>query len=171
VEAIKDKVQQLISFYNLLPHPEGGFYRQTYKSSMLIDGQFLSNDFEGSRAASTAIYFLLNETNFSSFHRIKSDELWHFYAGDALNIYVIDVDGNFEIIKLGNNYINGESFQAVVKAGSWFASAPNDNESFSFVGCTVAPGFDFLDFELAERDNLIGLFPQHKNLITSFTRI
>ena len=171
MEAIKDKVQQLISFYNLLPHPEGGFYRQTYKSSMSIDGQFLSNDFDGARAASTAIYFLLNETNFSAFHRIKSDELWHFYAGDALNIYVIDVDGNIEIIRLGNNYINGESFQAVVKAGSWFASAPVNNKSHSFVGCTVAPGFDFQDFELAERDKLIALFPQHKSIITSFTRI
>jgi predicted cupin superfamily sugar epimerase len=171
MDATKDKVQHLIDFYNLLPHPEGGFYRQTYKSSMSIDGDYLSNDFQGERAISTAIYFLLNGTNFSAFHRIKSDELWHFYAGDALNIYVIDEEGNFEIIKLGNNYLNGESFQAVVYAGSWFASAPVNKDGFSFVGCTVAPGFDFKDFELAERNNLIALYPKYKYTIAALTRI
>lgn len=170
MNATKDKVQHLIDFYNLLPHPEGGFYRQTYKSSMSIDGHYLSNDFQGERVISTAIYFLLNGINFSAFHRIKSDELWHFYAGDALNIYVIELDGNLKTIKLGNNYHNGESFQAVVSAGSWFASAPINKDGFSFVGCTVAPGFDFQDFELAKRDQLIALFPQFKNLIVSLTR-
>jgi predicted cupin superfamily sugar epimerase len=170
MEVVTDKVSQLIAFYSLLPHPEGGYYRQTYKSSMSIDGQYVSKDFAGERAVSTAIYFLLNESNFSAFHRIKSDELWHFYAGDVLNIYVIDKNGNLETIKLGKNYLNGEAFQAVVPAGAWFASAPEKNDSYSFVGCTVAPGFDFQDFELAERNHLIDLFPQHKNLITSFTR-
>lgn len=170
MNATKDKVQHLIDFYNLLPHPEGGYYSQTYKSALSIDGKYLSEGFIGERAVSTAIYFLLNGINFSAFHRIKSDELWHFYAGDALNIYVIELDGNLKTIKLGNNYQNGESFQAVVSAGSWFASAPINKDGFSFVGCTVAPGFDFQDFELAKRDQLIALFPQFKNLIVSLTR-
>lgn len=151
-------------------HPEGGYYKQTYRSAELIDGKHLPSRFNGDRVFSTAIYFLLELTQFSAFHRIKSDELWHFYYGNSLHIYVIEPGGRLDIIKLGNKPGNGESFQAVVKAGCWFASKPVSEEGFSFVGCTVAPGFDFADFELAEVTQLTSEYPQHKDLIVRLCR-
>jgi predicted cupin superfamily sugar epimerase len=114
---------------------------------------------------STAIYYLLQGLDFSGFHRIKSDEVWHFYEGTALNVYVIDPHGNFELITLGQNISYGETFQAVVKAGNWFAAQPADPEGFCFVGCTVAPGFDFRDFEMAKQESMINEFPQHVAII------
>ena len=99
-------VKDLISKYNLLRHPEGGYYRETYRSNLLINQQSLPKGFNGNRNSSTAIYFLLEKGNFSAFHRIKSDECWHFYAGQALLIYELDNNGNLEVIKLGNNNNN-----------------------------------------------------------------
>ena len=162
--------QELISFYELLPHPEGGFYKRTYTAEMQIAKDCLGNDFNGARQVSTAIYYLLTPGTFSALHRIKCDELWHFYHGTSLHIHVIHPTGDYEILKLGDNVLNGESFQHVVKAGAWFASVPSNPDGFSFVGCTVSPGFDFNDFELADREILSNAFPQHELLIKSFTR-
>lgn len=150
-------------------HPEGGWFKETYRSDEIVLHEHLPNRFSDGRSFSTAIYFLLEGEQFSSFHRIKSDEMWHFYYGDALHVYVIDEAGNLEVIKLGSDLENGEVFQAVVKAGCWFASRPAKAHTFSLVGCTVAPGFDFADFELAHRSALIQLYPQHKELIESLT--
>ncbi len=163
-------VQQLIEKYQLLPHPEGGYYSRTYESEELIPANALPERFDAERLISTAIYFLLDGKNFSAFHRIKSDELWHFYAGDGLQIYVIHPDGRGEILKLGNDLSNGFSFQHVVKAGCWFASKPITENGFSFTGCTVAPGFDFADFELAEKKQLQKEYPQHNKWIETFCR-
>jgi predicted cupin superfamily sugar epimerase len=163
-------VQEIIDFYNLLPHTEGGYYKETYRSGETIEAYALPETFAGKRNFSTAIYFLLEQGNFSAFHRIKSDECWHFYAGDTLNIYVLQLNGTLEIIKLGSNIKNGETFQAVVPAGCWFASAPAQGGSYCFVGCTVAPGFDFSDFELAKADELIREYLQHETLIKALTR-
>lgn len=155
---------------NLLPHPEGGFYAETYRSSENIAHNALPGRFSADRVFSTGIYFLLEETNFSAFHRIRSDEMWHFYAGGALEIFVIYPEtGNLEIIKLGSNPDNGETFQAVVPAGTWFGSRPATGSSYSLVGCTVAPGFDFEDFEMAEKTSMLKIFPQHEMIITQLT--
>jgi len=163
-------VQQLIEKYQLLPHPEGGYYSRTYASEDLIAASALPERFDADRLISTAIYFLSDGKNFSAFHRIKSDELWHFYAGDGLQIYVIHPDGRGEILKLGNDLSNDFSFQHVVKAGCWFASKPITENGFSFAGCTVAPGFDFADFELAEKKQLQKEYPQHNKWIETFCR-
>src|SRR5689334_2243297 len=112
-------------------HPEGGWFKETYRSDELILKEHLPNRFSDGRSFSTAIYFLLERNQFSSFHRIKSDEMWHFYYGDALNVYVINEEGELEIIKIGSDLENGETFQAVVKAGCWFASRPEKKDSFS----------------------------------------
>jgi len=157
--------QQLITQYQLQPHPEGGFYLQTYHSNGMIPGDALPNRFKGSRYFSTAIYFLLEGKQFSAFHRIQSDELWHFYTGIGLHIYVLYPDGRGEVLKLGNDLESGYSFQQMVPAGCWFASKPITENGFSFVGCTVAPGFDFADFELAAKDELLKEYPQHENWI------
>ena len=162
-------VKDLISKYNLLRHPEGGYYRETYRSNLLINQQSLPKGFNGNRNSSTAIYFLLEKGNFSAFHRIKSDECWHFYAGQALLIYVLDNNGNLEVIKLGNNN-NNEVFQAVVPANCWFASEPAPESNFCFVGCTVSPGFEFNDFELAKAADIMPIFPRHTELIQRLCR-
>ena len=163
-------VELLIQQYNLQPHPEGGWYKETYKSSEYIAANALPERFDGSRTFSTAIYFLLEQKNFSAFHRIKSDECWHFYAGDSLMVYVIQANGTLDIIDLGNDIKKGQVFQYVVPANCWFASRPAPGSNFCFVGCTVAPGFDFDDFELADANTLSLLYPQHKNFIKELCR-
>ena len=162
--------QQLIVQYQLLAHPEGGYYSRTYASDVLIPAHALPTQFSADRFISTAIYFLLEGKQYSAFHRIKSDELWHFYTGVGLHIYVIHPNGKGEILKLGNDAEKGYSFQQVVKAGCWFASKPVSENGFSFVGCTVAPGFDFADFEMAEKEKLLHAYPQHQEWINSLCR-
>ncbi|KAA0990514.1 cupin domain-containing protein [Dyadobacter aurulentus] len=161
-----------IDKYGLLPHPEGGYYAETYRAAETIDPQGLPIRFNGARSFSTGIYFLLESHHFSAFHRIQSDEMWHFYAGEALEIFVIDPETReLEIIRLGNNPDKGEAFQAVVPAGKWFGSRPAKGSSYALVGCTVAPGFDFQDFEMAEREALKAEFPEFSGLIGELTRI
>jgi len=161
----------LVDYFDMLPHPEGGYYKETYRSNASIARNALPERFAGDRSFSTAIYFLLEKGNFSGFHRIKSDECWHFYAGETLLIYVLHLDGSLQVIKLGSNVFNGEVFQAVVPAGCWFASEPAPSSELSFVGCTVAPGFDFRDFELAKADELAKEFPEHEILIKRLCRL
>jgi predicted cupin superfamily sugar epimerase len=163
-------VKQLIQQHNLQPHPEGGWYSQTYKSNELINANALPERFGGSRAFSTAIYFLLEKGNFSAFHRIKSDECWHFYSGDPLLIYIIKQNGELEIILLGNDFEKGQIFQYVVPANCWFASKPAPGSEYCFVGCTVSPGFEFDDFELANATTLSNAYPQNKEIIKELCR-
>jgi predicted cupin superfamily sugar epimerase len=160
-----------IKHLGLSPHPEGGYYSATYKSDLTIAAAALPPGFHGSRSASTAIYFLLAGKDFSALHRLASDELWHFYAGESLVVYVIDPHGKLSQLHLGNRPAAGEVFQAVVRAGSWFGSRLKDGDGFALVGCTVAPGFEFADFELAKRSGLTAAYPQHKRLIEELTRL
>ncbi|MBL7854681.1 MAG: cupin domain-containing protein [Cyclobacteriaceae bacterium] len=151
----------------LTPHVEGGAFRETYRSSLILHE--LDSRYGGKRAASTAIYFLLRHGQFSAFHRIVSDEVWHFYDGQPLTIYELDARGECQAHRLGRNLEEGEHFQVVIKGGHWFASRCEVPGGFSLAGCTVAPGFDFQDFELASRDKLISDFPKHARLIESLT--
>lgn len=154
----------------MLPHPEGGFYKETYRSEGLISKEELGSNFKGNRNYSTAIYFLLTADNFSAFHKIASDELWHFYAGYGLDISIIHPNGKYECIHLGNGENENQVFQAMVPAEAWFASETSDKKAWALVGCTVAPGFDFEDFEMAKRDALLKEFPQHQEIIHRLTR-
>jgi predicted cupin superfamily sugar epimerase len=151
-------------------HPEGGYYRQSYKATLILAKESLPPEFTGPRAASTAIYFLLEAENFSAFHRLRSDEVWHFYVGSTLVVHVIDQHGGYSEILLGSDPEAGEALQAVAKAGCWFASRVRDGKGFALVGCTVAPGFDFEDFEMAKRKELVREYPQHRGVIERFTR-
>lgn len=153
----------------LEPHREGGYFRQTYRSDVTIAREALPAGFGGARAASTAIYFLLEGDNFSAFHRLRSDEVWHFYAGSALVVHVIDPAGEYSSMSLGANAEKGEVFQAVVPAGCWFASHVADWKGWALVGCTVAPGFDFEDFEIGKRAELVAEYPQHREAIQALT--
>ena len=154
----------------LEPHPEGGYFRQTYRSEIAIAREALPAGFTGARAASTAIYFLLEGKNFSAFHRLRSDEVWHFYAGEALMVHVINPAGTYSAIRLGRDLDAGEIPQAVVPAGCWFASHVVGWKSFAVVGCTVAPGFDFEDFEMARRAELVARYPEQREWIERLTR-
>ncbi|CAG5009628.1 hypothetical protein DYBT9275_04538 [Dyadobacter sp. CECT 9275] len=159
-----------IERYNLLPHPEGGYFAETYRSAEGISQEALPDRFSGNRAFSTGIYFLLESHHFSALHRIHSDEMWHFYAGDPLDIFVMYPEtGDLQIIQLGPDPELGQTFQAVVPAGTWFGSRTAPGGRFSLVGCTVAPGFDFADFEMGSREFLSEEFPQHHALIQELT--
>jgi predicted cupin superfamily sugar epimerase len=157
--------QQLIEQYELQPHPEGGWYRQTYKCEEQISKAALPSRFRGDRPYSTAIFFLLAAGNFSAFHRIKSDECWHFYAGEPLEVLVLYPEGKLDISILGQDIAKGQLFQYIVPANCWFASRPAAGSTYCFVGCTVAPGFDFEDFELAVADELVQQYPEHEGVI------
>ncbi|MFC0400504.1 cupin domain-containing protein [Paraburkholderia rhizosphaerae] len=153
----------LIRRFGLLPHPEGGYYRETYRATQTIHRQENANE---RRSASTAIYYMLCDGAHSAWHRLKSDEIWHFYAGEPLNVHVLDGQGKLTTHRLGNTLTHPDTvFQAVVLAGDWFAAECEDPESFAVVGCTVAPGFEFSEFEVADVGQLQVQYPAHRELI------
>lgn len=158
--------ESYISMLHLTRHPEGGWFRETYRAELLVEVPWASEK----RSACTLIYYLLESGDFSSFHRIRSDESWHFYDGSSVEIYWFDIAGKLRQILLGKNVLSGEVLQCVVPAGCWFASRVKDPGTFSLVGCTVAPGFDFSDFELADRNEMIECYPEKKEFIISLTR-
>ena len=159
-----------INHLKLQPHPEGGFYKETYRSGESIGADALPERFSGGRSFSTAIFYLLQQGDYSVFHRIKSDECWHFYAGGTLLIHVIGKNGDYNCTRLGADIALGENLQFVVPATAWFAAEPAEKTSFSLVGCTVAPGFDFSDFEIRDKEALLHSFPQHHTLINRLSR-
>lgn len=153
---------------SLEPHPEGGFYREVYRSDEIISETALPDRFSGDRVFSTSIYFLLNKKDVSAFHRIKQDEIWHFYDGSSLTIHMITPEGAYSSVKLGLNIDEDEFPQIVVKAGCYFAAEVNNKEYYTLTGCTVAPGFDFADFDMPSFEQLIVLFPQYKGIFEKF---
>lgn len=196
--AMKD-AKYWIERLGLEPHLEGGSFRQTYRSELAIvpeasadphpvprkgGGTRLGQPREihpvansstrvrqpETRAASTAIYFLLEGESFSAFHRLKSDEMWHFYAGSPLLLHVIPSQGVYSSILLGNDLEARQVFQAVVPARCWFAAHVQDWKGWALVGCTVAPEFEFEDFELGRRDELVREYPLCRELIERLTR-
>lgn len=163
------EIDRLVKGLNLAPHPEGGFYRETYRAAEAIPNAGLPARFHGDRSQSTAIYYLLRAGDRSKLHRIKSDEVWHFYDGDPLVIVAISPAGELTETKLGRDFAAGEVPQHVVPAGHWFGAIPAEGSAYALAGCTVAPGFDFADFELARRDVLLSDFPQHRDWIMRLT--
>jgi len=161
--------QKIIQKLQLQPHPEGGYFRETYRSKGEIETRSLSSDYQGRRNYSTGIYFLLTSDQFSAFHRIKQDEMWHFYEGSPLKIHMISKDGTYTFAVIGRDLDSDHVPQYVVEGGVWFAAEVIEKDAFSFVGCTVSPGFDFQDFEMPSRQELVEMFPDLKGVITKFT--
>lgn len=148
-----------INTLGLIGHPEGGFYAETYRSEQTIENA------EGNkRNISTAIYFLLSDNQKSHFHRIKSDELWFYHDGETLAITVI-INNELKVIHLGKDLENGEVLQATIPANCWFASQVKNRKGFTLVSCTVAPGFDFSDFEMAKKVDLASQYPKLERVI------
>ena len=162
--------QHWIETLNLERHPEGGWFREFYRASEMIAPAGLPERFGDARNFSTAIYYLLSETDFSAFHRIKQDEVWHFYDGTPLTIHMIDPEGNYSTANVGRDAAAGESLVAVVPAGWMFGASVDGQRGFALLGCTVAPGFDFDDFELPSRAELLADYPQHREIVEKLTK-
>jgi predicted cupin superfamily sugar epimerase len=160
---VNDDARAVVGALGLSPHPDGGFFRETFRAPLAVDAP------QGTRAASTAIYFLLAAGSFSALHRVRSDEVWHHYDGDPVELYTLRDDGEPSVVRLGRDLARGDRPQVVVPAGVWQAAVPV-GERFALCGCTVAPGFDFADFELPSRAQLIGRFPQVRELVERLTR-
>jgi len=160
---ITPAAQRLISRLGLEPHPEGGFYRETYRSEERVQRGVPAVE----RAAATAIYYLLADDAYSAWHRIQSDEVWHFHAGDSLNVHVLEDNGTVRTHRLGHAAEDEVAvYQAVVPAGRWFAAERVAGaHGYALVGCTVAPGFEFSEFELAEGQALLARYAAHGELI------
>jgi predicted cupin superfamily sugar epimerase len=149
-------------------HPEGGWFREVYRSAETLPAAALPSPFQTPHPISTSIYFLLRGRECSALHRLKADEVWHFYAGSSLTLHMIAPDGTLSRVTLGPDL----PFQTVVPAGHWFGATVDEDSPacFALVGCTVAPGFTFDDFELGDRAQLLAQFPQHRDLIERLTR-
>ncbi|WP_205513390.1 cupin domain-containing protein [Longitalea arenae] len=158
-----------INRLQLATHVEGGAFREIYRSALSAPLTALPPTFAADRSFCTSIYFLLQQDQFSAFHKIKSDEVWHFYYGDTLIVYEIDAKGELIEHRLGCDPDNNESFQCVITAGNWFAARLAPGGDYALVGCTVSPGFDFADFELADQSALTAAYPQHEDLIKKLT--
>lgn len=162
-------LKELITQFDLKPHPEGGYFKETYRSNESILKTSLPDRYSGNRPFGTAIYFLLEHSNNSKLHRLKSDELWHFYLGDPFTLVTISPSGEVNQIVMGQDVLNGQLVQFFVPAGYWLGGYLNKDSKFSFVGCTVSPGFDFDDFELGNREDLLNQFPHAKDIIELLT--
>lgn len=163
-------IEDLIVGLRLEPHPEGGWFRETYRSEGEIPEETLAGNYGGSRNYATCIYFLLSSESFSAFHKIEQDEIWHFYDGAPIRLHILSSDGEYSIHLIGREIIEGQTPQFVVEGGSWFAAEVAHENSFSLIGCTVSPGFDFDDFMMASRRELIDKFPGSTEVIQKLTR-
>lgn len=159
---------EIIKHLGLARHPEGGYYREIYRAGESIGKEELPERYTGDRAFSTAIYFMLTDDDISAFHKIRSDETWHYYAGNSLTLYQIDRSGELQTKRLGMNIANGERPQITIEKETYFGARINDG-GFCLMGCTVAPGFDFADFEMPSRELLLQKYPQHKEIIKMLT--
>lgn len=158
---------EIIEYFGLQPHPEGGYFAETYRSEKKLNN--LPQEFTGPRSYLTSIYFLLKDKDKSHFHRLKSDEIWYFHKGTALKFYLISPEGILSETILGPDILAGEVMQVVAPAGYYMAACVVKENSYSFISCAVAPGFDFADFEMGDKKNMIREFPDHVSIIEQFT--
>lgn len=162
--------EEIIEFFGMRPLPdEGGFYIETYRASKEISLPSLPQRYSGEKVFSTAILYLLTPETFSKLHRLKSDEIFHFYLGDSVTMLQLRPDGSGEVITLGPDIMNGQCVQVTVPRDTWQGSFLNQGGKFALLGTTVAPGFEFADFERARRRELLKQYPEHKELICRLT--
>jgi predicted cupin superfamily sugar epimerase len=152
----------------LLPQ-EGGFYAETYRSAERLPEECLAGRYSGERSLATAIYFLLTRDSFSALHRLASDEIWHFYLGDPVEMLQLGEHGAGSIVALGTDFDRGMKPQVFVPRGTWQGARLLPGGNFALLGATVFPGFEFADFELAERQSLLATYPTFSSLIKQLT--
>ena len=163
------EAQAWIRRLDLKPHREGGYFREIYRSQDMIPRTALPGRFPGDRALSTSIYFLLASGQASSFHRLLSDEIWHLYEGGPAVLHVLDPGSGYQRLVLGRDAALGQAHQCILRAGAWFGAELLPQASFLLAGCTLAPGFDYADFEPAGRAALTDAFPEQADLIARLT--
>jgi predicted cupin superfamily sugar epimerase len=162
---------QVIDLLGLRPLPgEGGYFAETYRSTITLSPDQLDPAFGGERVAATAIYYLVTPDSFSALHRLTGDEIYHFYAGDPIDLALLHPDGSHETVRLGNDLARGQRPQVIAPGGSWQGSALEPGGSWALVGTTMTPGFDHRDFELGDRDALSAAYPAASGLIKRLTR-
>jgi uncharacterized protein len=154
----------------LRAHPEGGFFKETYRSTEEIKAEALPDRYKGPRSFGTAIYFLIHKNAPSNFHKIESDELWFFHAGDSLRVYVLEESLEYWEQDIGPDPEMNQRFQVLLPKGSWFAAEVISPGTYGLISCTVSPGFDFSDFTLAKREELKAQFPDKEILIDRLTK-
>ena len=165
-----EEVKHIVERFGMNPHPEGGFFREVYRSAIDVEHPAIPKGHGKSRSGGTLIYFLLAEDQFSAFHRVKwTDELWHLYAGGPLELHVIDSDDGYVRRVLTTDLERGEP-TALVEAGHWQAARLAPNVGWAFGGCTVSPGFEFDEFEMPPAEELIARHSQHAGVIRALTR-
>ncbi len=165
---ISKRAGHLIDNYKLTCHPEGGWYKEVFRCSILLKEEDILKIYGGDRSAVTSIYYLLTNRTFSAFHKIKSPEIWYFHEGMTMVIHIIHQDGKYERVLLSDK--DGCSHQFTVPENCWFAAEIKEGYGYSFVSCAVAPGFDFADFQLAQVQDLLDLYPQCEDLIKRLCR-
>jgi uncharacterized protein len=159
-----------INHLSLQPHPEGGYFKETYRAGEKISETQPNILKNGARNLVTSIYFLLQEGDVSHFHQLKSDEIWYFHAGKAISVYVITVSGKLQVFQLGPEIEKGEKLQLVIPKGSIFGAVCNEKNSYGLFGCVVSPGFDFDDFYLFTTSELLEMHPHYENEIRRLTK-
>jgi uncharacterized protein len=165
-----DVVKRIVERFGLVPHPEGGFFREVYRSKLTLDHPGIPDAFEAGRSAGTLIYFLLSGEDFSAYHRVRwSDEIWHLYAGGPLEIFTIDSERKLDRSLLTTDLTNGEPTK-LIPAGTWQSARPADGAPWALGGCTVSPGFEFDDFDMPPAAELIEQYPEHESTIRELTR-
>jgi uncharacterized protein len=162
--------EKLVKLLGLKPHPEGGYYRETYRSDEIIGKGALPERYTGNRRYGTAIYYLLTRETFSAIHRIKTDEIYHFYLGDPVELVQLRPDGSGCVVMLGNDIAGGAQVQAVVPRGAWHGARLAEGGNYALLGTTVSPGFEFADFEIGDRSELTHAYPSFSDAIVALTR-
>jgi len=160
--------QYWIDKLEMTRHPEGDYFRETFRADEITEPDKLPERYNTPRCTSTSIYFLLTTESVSNFHKLNSDEIWHFHTGGAARIHMIAPDGAYSYQDIGDSLDNNQHFQVIIPRQSWFA-AEVISDNYILVGCTVAPGFEFEDFVLAKRKELISDQPALASLIEKFT--
>lgn len=168
MQEMSSRAREWIVSLSLCHHPEGGYFAEAYRADKFISQNALP-DHLGARPFITSIYFMLPSGEVSHFHRLKSDEIWYHHVGGSLLIHQIDKQGVYRADKLGQDLADGDSLQIAISAGTWFGANVESGEE-ALVGCAVAPGFVFADFELATRQKMLAEFPQHERVISLLTR-
>ncbi len=163
-------LEDIVSILHLQPHPEGGFFAELYRSAETIASEALPERYGGPRSHGTAIYYLLTPETFSAMHRLLSDEIFHFYLGDPVEMLHFYPDGSVATATLGTDLVQGMRPQIVVPRGVWQGARLRPGGRYALMGTTVAPGFDYADFELAERGALLAAYPRHHEMILALTR-
>ena len=157
-----------IQHLQLKPHPEGGFYKEEYRSNIEISTKELPIGYKTPRRIATSIYYLLRSEDISRFHRLRSDELWYYHSGSAIKIIYIDTEGKKHTHILGKNREKAEQFSLLIPGGCIFCAEVIDSNNFTLASCVVAPGFEFEDFEMFDKEDLIQAYPKHSGLFEKY---